>query len=407
MTDSSAPQLSRRLGLVLLSLYGIGTTVGAGIFVLIGEIAGTAGAAAPMAFLLAGVLVAFAAMSFAEMAGRFPVSAGEAVYVREGLGLVWLATLVGLLVALSGIVSSATIVRGFAGYGQTLGDAPAWLLISGGVVVLTGLAAIGIRESVALASIVSVLEVGVLLVVLLGGFDDADWHKFDSGLVIPASGIGPVGLFAGAVLAFYAFIGFEDMVNVAEEVRDVERTMPRAILITLVVTTLLYVGVALVAVLAMPVGELARSKAPVSDLFTRTTGLDGRVISVIASIAVLNGALVQIIMVARVFYGLSRQGWLPAVLGRVSGRTHTPVIATAIAGALVLVLALSFPLGTLARITSLIVLIVFALVSLSLFRLKGRGNPATGFRVPRFVPALGFVICAGVVVFEIARLIVH
>ena len=402
MTDGS-PQLSRRLGLVLLSLYGIGTTVGAGIFVLIGEIAGTVGPAAPMAFLLAGLLVAFAAMSFAEMASRFPVSAGEAVYVREGLGLVWLATLIGLMVALSGIVSSATIVRAFAGYGQTLGDLPAFVLIGGGVVLLTGLACAGIRESVMLASLVSVLEVAVLLVVVGGGLDDADWSRLGPDLIVPPAEFGLIGLFSGAVLAFYAFIGFEDMVNVAEEVCDVERTMPRAILITLVVTTLIYVGVALIAVLAMPVAELADSKAPVSDLFERTVGLDGRIISVIASVAVLNGALVQIIMVARVFYGLSRQGWLPAFLGAVSPRTHTPIVATVLAGALVLALSLSFPLGTLARITSLIVLIVFALVSLSLWRLKLRGAAHEGFQVPLAIPVLGTIVSFGVVGIELVR----
>jgi len=402
MADQS-PQLSRRLGLVLLSLYGIGTTVGAGIFVLIGEIAGTAGSAAPMAFLLSGLLVACAAASFAEMAARFPVSAGEAVYVRQGLGLVWLATLVGLMVALSGIVSSATIVRGFAGYGQTLGDLPAFVLIGGGVVVLTTLASVGIRESVALASLVSVLEVGVLLVVLGAGTGAADWTKLDHSVVVPASEFGLIGLFSGAVLAFYAFIGFEDMVNVAEEVRDVERTMPRAILITLCVTTLLYVGVALIAVLAMPLDDLAASQAPVSDLFERTVGLDGRIISVIASVAVLNGALVQIIMVSRVFYGLARQGWMPGFLGAVSPRTHTPVVATVIAGALVLVLALTLPLGTLARITSVIVLIVFALVSVSLWRLKLRGAAHEGFQVPLAIPVLGTIVSFGVVGVELVR----
>jgi amino acid transporter len=213
-------------------------------------------------------------------------------------------------------------------------------------------------------------------------------------LIPPADATAWHAVLLGAFLAFYAFIGFEDMVNVAEEAKDPVRDMPRAILLATVAATLLYVLVAFIAVLSLPPAELAASEAPLALLYARATGDPAVLISLIGIFAVVNGALIQIIMAARVLYGMSREGWIPAALGRVHRRTRTPLIATAAVAASVLVLALTIPLVELARATSFVILLVFVLVNLSLLRLKLRkvAPPPSAWRCPIWVPAAGAVV---------------
>lgn len=397
------PILKRSLSLPLLTLYGVGTTVGAGIYVLIGKVVGEAGVYAPLSFLLAAALAGLSALSFAEMSARFPMSAGEAVYVREGLGWRPLALLVGLLVVAAGLVSCATLAHGFVGYMATFVDLPDAVLLLALVGALGLIAGIGITESVALAAVLTLLEVGGLMAIIGGA-------AIGTGAATPEpawTGSAPLvwtGVLSGAVLAFYAFIGFEDMVNVAEEVRDVRRTLPRAIILTLAVTSAFYVLISLIAVATVPAGLLADSEAPLALLFERTTGLAGTPISVIAILAVLNGMLIQIIMAARVLYGMGSRGWLPAALARVNPRTRTPLRSTALATVVVLALALAFPIVTLAKATSAVALTVFTLVNLSLHRLKSV-TPAAhdGFTAPRWLPLLGALASAALLAFELSH----
>lgn len=390
-------QLLRRLTLPYLVLYGLGTIVGAGIYVLVGKVAGRAGMFAPVAFGLAAVLAASAAAAYAEMSSRFPKTAAEAVYVREGLGLVPLAILAGCCVLTTGMVSSAALSVGFAGYFRGLVALPETALVVGVVALLVGVAIWGIKESALAAAIITCVEVGGLVLVIWAGAGElqhlpARWPEMIPSMDATAW----AGILGGIFLAFFAFIGFEDMVNVAEEVQDASRTMPRAIAITLVTAIVLYMAVAVVAVLAVPLDELAASEAPLVLVFERGTGMPGTPLTVIGSFAVINGALIQIIMASRVVFGMSRQGWLPAWLGRVHGRTGTPVIATLLVGSVILVLALIADVETLAQFTTLFTLSAFALVNAALWNLK-RGNPpppASGFSLPRWVPGLGALVSA-------------
>jgi len=203
------------------------------------------------------------------------------------------------------------------------------------------------------------------------------------------------GILLGGILAFYAYIGFEDMVNVAEEVEDPVRNLPLAIIAALVISTLLYMAVALIAVAGGSLGELGRSEAPLAMIYQRATGSPPVVISLIAMAAVVNGALIQIIMASRVSYGLARQGWIPAILGRVNARTRTPIAATLAVAALVLLMALIMPVEMLARATSLLLLVVFALINLALLRIKRRSESGyAGFSAPRWIPLCGFLASA-------------
>jgi len=391
------------LGLPLLTLYGLGTVLGAGIYVLIGEVAGRTGGYAPFSFLIAAALSALTAFSFAELGGRFPKSAGEAVYVLEGFGRRELSLIVGVLVAGAGIISSAAIAQGFAGYLHTfiqVPDAAVEILL---LLALTGLAIWGIAESVTVAAILTLIEAGALVTVIAFGLPDA--IVADAPLALPTSGsITGLAILSGAVIAFYAFIGFEDMANVAEEVVDAPRTIGRAIAAVVVCSTLIYVGVAFVAVRTVTPSELAASGAPLTLLFDRLTNMPPQVMSLIAMLAVVNGALIQIIMAARVLYGLSQQGLMPKVLGQVNPVTHTPLKGTLLVGLLVLVATLLLPLVTLAEITSSMILVVFTLVNLALIAVKRRGPPPEeAWEVPLAVPVLGALSAGTFAVFAIAE----
>jgi amino acid transporter len=397
--DPPVQALRRSLSLPLVVLYGLGTTVGAGIYALMGEVAGTAGVHAPLSFLIAGVIAGLSGLTFAELSARFPKSAGEAVYVREGLGLRGAPLVVGLMVVLAGSVSAATIANGFVGYLAELLELPQAISVISLIVLLVGIAVWGIGESVRLAGIITLIEVAGLLVVAWAGRDaipgGATWL-----VEMPVSW---GGVFGGSLLAFYAFLGFEDMVNVAEEVKDAPRTLPRAIAWTLGVTVLLYVLMATVSIGVLPPAVLAESQAPLVHVWEASTGRSGALIAWISIIAMINGALIQIIMASRVLYGLSSQGWLPARLGRVSVRTQTPVFSTVLVGSVVAVLALIFPLGPLARATSTITLVIFALVNAALWRLKREPTPDGVPRVPRFIPVLGMLSAIGLLAVEWLR----
>jgi amino acid transporter len=385
--------LRRTLSLPLIMFYGLGNILGAGIYVLIGQVVAHAGGFAPLSFLLASLLACLTAFSYAELSARYPQSAGEAVYVQEGLGLPALSVMVGLLIVLAGVVSAATILRGFTGYLQVflpVPEAPSILLL---VLLLGGLAAWGIAESVRVAALITVVEIAGLLLVLYVAAPavlaaEAAWPDFAPLM----NGGAWYGIFLGGFLAFYAFIGFEDMVNVAEEVRRPEHNLPRAIVLALLVATLLYLLVALAAVIAVPADRLAASDAPLAWLYQYLTGREPVAITLISMFAVINGALIQIIMSSRVCYGMARRRWLPAVFGRINAGTRTPLFATLVVSMAVLVMALWLPIGTLAKSTSYFLLLVFALVNLSLWRLK-RSSPAPSgiIHVPLWVPAAGCV----------------
>jgi APA family basic amino acid/polyamine antiporter len=398
----AAPTLKRSIGLGLLTLYGLGTILGAGIYVLIGEVARVAGTATPSAFLMAGVLAAFTAFSYAELSARLPRSAGEAAYVREGFASPRFAQLVGWAVVATGMVSAATIARGFVGYLAVFVPLPPVPVIFVLVLLLGGLAFWGINESLRTAALITGLEIAGLVLVCWAargelGATGVTWAAF-----LPVtSGTTWAGVLAGAFVAFYAFIGFEDMVNVAEEVRRPERTLPAAILLALVISTTLYMLVAIVATLSVPLQRLAASDAPLAEVVA-AGGYSPTVIALISMLAVVNGALIQIIMASRVLYGMAAQGLVWSPLGRVHRRTRTPHLATLAATAAVLALALVFPLETLARITSFIALAIFAAVHGALLSLKRRAEPSP-FTVPAAVPQIGFLLCSAMLLYQMGQ----
>ncbi|OUS07584.1 amino acid permease [Rhodobacterales bacterium 52_120_T64] len=389
--------LSRVISLPLLVLYGLGVTIGAGIYVLVGQTAAQAGMYAPMSFIVAAIVMAFSAGTFAELSVRFPQSAGEAIYVKEGLRSEGLSLLTGGIVLMSATVAAATITLGGTGYVLELLGFQREIVIVSIVLLMGGVAAWGVKQSVIFAAVFTVLEILGLLVIIVAGF----WTQPDLMARLPEV-IPPIGdtaaltaIFTTSLIAFFAFIGFDDVVNLVEETKNPARTMPLAILIVLVVATVLYFMVTAVAVLTVPLENLATSQAPIGLLFERLTGSSPLMITLIAIVATLNGIVIQIVMAARVLYGLGKKGSIPKVFASIHPKTRTPVVSTVLVTGVILGLALFFPIQALAEMTTQFILTVFTFVNLSLAVLKIRSVPAPegAYSVGIWVPIGGVVAC--------------
>jgi basic amino acid/polyamine antiporter, APA family len=390
--------LKRTLTLPMVVLYGLGVTIGAGIYVLVGEAAGRAGMSAPLSFIIAGLIMICPAASFAELAGRLPFAAGEARFVEEAFERRWLTLSIGLAVACVGIVSSAAIALGSAGYIVQLVGLPHSIIVISIILAMGFIAAWGIRESIVFAGLLTLIEIGGLMAIIFGaGLGEENLYSRLHEIELPKNWSGWSGVAGAALLAFFAFIGFEDIDSLAEETKDPQRTLAWGIFITLVVSMLLYGVVSAVAVLAIPPSELAGMEAPLATVFARTTKFSPLIITLIAIVATLNGVVVQLIMTSRVLYGLANRNYLPRQLASVNRITRTPLLATSVGIAITLTLALAFPIGELAEWTSRLTLGIFVIVCAALVRIKRRGSPAPAgtFIIPLWVPITGAILCLG------------
>ncbi|MEO1492666.1 MAG: amino acid permease [Pseudomonadota bacterium] len=396
--DPQAPGLRRAVTLPMLVLYGLGVTIGAGIYVLVGATAGKAGLFAPSAFVLSALVMAFSAASFAEFVGRVPRSAGEAAYVRTAYRQNWLATLTGALVIFGAIIATSAIALGCAGYIGTLVDLPQPVLVIGVIILMGALAAWGIQESVTVAAVLTLIEIAGLLVIIGAGFvnDPGMLGNIEASFPSFSDSTAMLAVLSASLIAFFAFIGFDSMVNLAEEVPNPRRAMPLAIVLSLVLVTILYFLLVFVALNSVEVEDLAGSSAPVGLLFERLTGMSPFAITLIAIMATANGIVIEIIMATRVVYGLSAPEQLDVPwFARVNARTRTPLNATIVITALVILFALLAPLDVLAEATSQIFLTVFILVNTGLIIVKLRGDaaPEGTFVVPLIIPVIGAATC--------------
>jgi APA family basic amino acid/polyamine antiporter len=390
-----SPRLVRSLTLTHAVLYGLGVTIGAGIYVLVGIAAGRSGMHAPLAFVLAAIAMAFSAASFAELGTRMPVSASEAAYVQAAFGRQWLSLSVGLLVVATAIISAATISVGSAGYIAVFLPVPAPWIISGVILSMGIVACLATVQSVTFAGIMTLIEAAGLVLIIVAGLG----HGTDVVTRLPEMwpSVGDssawIGVAGTALIAVFAFIGFEHLVNIAEELKEPTRILPRALFMTLGLTALLYALVVWIAVTAVPPQELARSSAPLALVFERLTGMPLMTMSAIAIVATLNGLIVHIIMIARVIYGLADKGSLPKALARLNSVTHTPLLATAIGVCAILVLALAVPLSGLADLTARFTLVIFGVVNIALIVIKSIDEtpPLGVFICPRWVPYAGLI----------------
>lgn len=395
-------ELKRTISLPLLVFYTIGNILGAGIYVLIGKISHYAGIYTPLSFIFAAIIVIFTAFSYMELSARFPKSAGGALYVHMGFKTQWLTNIVGAIIFASGIFSAATLLKGFYGYFSTFSTLSAPVIYITLITIMTTIAIIGINQSVKTAIFFTFAELFGLLLVIYGGFSyiepDMLYHSFD---ITEIDRHTFYMILIGAFLAFYAYIGFEDIVNLAEEIKDPQTTIPKAILIAITVTTLLYILISIISIAVLGVEKLSRSQAPLAEVYEATIGTDSSILRVIGMMAIINGVLIQILMVSRLLYGMAREKWLPEFLTYVHPTTHTPMISTLLSASIILVLVLFFPIETLAKSTSTFIFILFILINLSLIRIKLKDPSPDSIRVyPLWIPIAGTLLNVIMLLFQ-------
>lgn len=399
------PALARTMGLWALVIYGVGDMLGSGIYALIGKIAGTMGNAVWLAFATSLCAALMTGLSYASLGSRYPRAAGAAYISHRAFNQTFLSYLTGLAVMASGLTSMATQSRAFAGYfigllGVSAADAAALTVavVLAFIGVLTLINFWGMRESTWLNMVCTLVEIAGLVVVIAVGM--RYWGSVNY-LETPAAGDDTTGIslllmLQGGVLAFYAFIGFEDMINVAEEVKNPRRTFPLAVVLALAITTVIYIAVSVSAVSVLSYTDLAASSQPLVDVVkTAAPWFPAWLFSLIALFAIANTGLLNYIMGSRLVYGMARQGFVPAILGRVHPRRRTPHVAIVCLMAIVTVLAFTGNVRELASATSGLLLFVFIIINASLIVLKARpGEPPGEFEIPRWVPVGGIVVCA-------------
>jgi len=392
------PTLHRSIGPTQMALYGLGSMLGAGIYGLMGKAAGQVGNAVWLAFVVALVAALLTALSYASLGSRYPRAAGAAYVTQRAYGFPLLSFMVGLALVCSGLTSIATQSRVFAANLIELvgldGLPVAWLAL-GFLLIMAGIVFRGIRESMWVNVLCTIVEASGLILVVAVGF--SYWGSVDYFETPAAPGDDHVILIVmqGAVLAFFAFIGFEDMYNVAEEVRDPQRTIPLGLITAMVAAAILYIAVAITAVSVVPWQELGTVPGPITEVVARAAPIIPPILFTgITLFAVANTGLVNFVTASRLLYGMGRQGLLPAFFGRVHSDRRTPHIAILVLFLILVPLALAGTISELASATVLLLLSVFAVVNGSLFVLKGRKSEEPGkFEIPRFVPALGVIVC--------------
>ncbi|MFD5448177.1 APC family permease [Streptomyces sp. NPDC003470] len=394
--DVSGPALKRALTTPLLYFFILGDVLGAGVYVLVGQVASDTGGAVWVPLVVALLLALLTAASYAELATKYPRAGGASHYATLAFGP-FAGFIAGFCMLAAGIVSVAALARGFGGdYLSAFVTLPVGVVAVLFLALLALVNARGITESTRANVVATVIEVGGLVViVVLGGWlllrGDGDAGRLVQ-LGTPEKGAAAAVL-SGSVLAYYSFVGFETSVNVAEETRDPRRSYPRALFGALATAGAVYVLVGVAASAAVPTSRLAESSGPLLEVVKAAGGVPTRLFSAIALVAVANGALLTGIMSSRLAYGMARDGLLPAGLAKVLPGRRTPWAAIAVTTLLSMLLALTGSVATLASTLVLLLLVVFFMVNTAVLVLRRDPGGADHFRTPTVLPVLGAASC--------------
>jgi basic amino acid/polyamine antiporter, APA family len=405
------PELKRAIGPKLLLLFIIGDILGTGVYALTGQVAAEVGGAAWLPFLIAFGVATVTSFSYLELVTKYPQAAGAALYVDKAFGIHIVSFMVCFIVMSSGITSASAAARAFGSnfvVGFGLDDGPWTVLLIAALFMVLVLAVNlrGVAESVGLNVVLTLVELSGLLLVIMIGFwfiagGNADFSRvvaFDT----PEDKNVLLAVSTATSLAFFAMVGFEDSVNMAEETKDPSRIFPRMMLTGLGITAVIYVLISICAVAIVPVGELAGNDTPlVTVVETAAPGFPiADLIPFISLFAVGNSALINMMMASRLLYGMSKRGVLPAFLGRVLPGRRTPwasiVFTTVLALALIVYVSLDTEgsvVAVLGGTTSLLLLAVFAVVNVTVLKLRGDRVDHTHFRAGRVLPVIGAVSC--------------
>jgi len=360
-------ELKRRMGLFQLTMYGVGLILGAGIYVLIGEAVGFAGDSVWIAFALGSIVALFAGLSYAELSSLFPKAAAEYVFIKNAFKNNFFAFVIGWLTAITSIITAATVALGFGGYFAEFFKVPIIISAIGLLGILSLVNFIGIRESAWTNTIFTIIEAGGLILIIIIGFtvlnpEPVNYVESPSGFT---------GIVIAFVLIFFAFIGFEDMANVAEEVKNPRKTLPRAIILSVLISGILYILVSLAVVRVVNWEELATSSAPMAMVAERGLGSEAHlVLSSIALFAITNTVLITLVAGSRIFYGMAREKVFPSLLEKIHFKTKTPWVAVLV----ILITSIGFTfigdIVIVANITVFAIVITFASVNLAVIVLR-------------------------------------
>ena len=355
------------MGLFQLTMYGVGLILGAGIYVLIGEAAGFAGNSVWIAFALGSIVALFAGFSYAELSSIFPKAAAEYIFIKNAFKNNFFAFVIGWLTAITSIITAATVALGFGGYFAEFVNIPIIMSAIGLLLVLSIVNFVGIRESAWTNTIFTVIEAVGLILIIVIGFTFANPEPVN----YTESPSGFPGIAIAFVLIFFAFIGFEDMANVAEEVKKPKKTLPRAIILSVIISGILYILVSLAVVRVVNWEELATSAAPIALVAERGLGSEAHILlSAIALFAITNTVLITLVAGSRIFYGMAKERVFPPILEKIHFKTKTPWIAIIV----IMVTAMAFTLigdiVIVANITVFAIVITFAAVNLAVIVLR-------------------------------------
>jgi basic amino acid/polyamine antiporter, APA family len=380
----------------MLLFFIVGDILGGGIYALVGEVGGETGGAIWAGFALALVMAAFTAGSYAELVSKYPRAGGAGLYVHRAFGRPLLTFLVAFAVVVSGITSASALARGFGG--DYLSEFVSVPVVVTALALLALIAAInlrGIEESVKLNVGFTLVEIGgLLLIVLIAAVALAQGDAEPGRALEFKEGSSVLGVtLAGAALAFYALIGFEDSVNVAEETREPNRTYPKALFGGLAIAGALYMLVTVGASMVVPTSDLTESSGPLLEV-VRGGPLDvpEKLFAAIGLLALSNGALINMIMASRLLYGMAEERVVPRPFARVLPGRRTPWFAIAFTSAIAAVLVATGDLGSLADTTVALLVVVFAVVNVSVLVLRRDGVDHEHFRVWSFVPVIGVLV---------------
>ncbi|WP_241563264.1 APC family permease [Streptomyces sp. E1N211] len=388
--------LKRALTTPLLYFFILGDVLGAGVYVLVGQVAADAGGAVWVPLVVALLLALLTAASYAELATKYPRAGGASHYATRAFGP-FAGFVAGFCMLAAGIVSVAALARGFSGdYLSAFVTLPVALVTVVFLALLALVNARGIKESTRANVVATVVEVGGLaIVVVLGAWlllrGDGELGRLTD-LGTPEKGAAAAVL-SGSVLAYYSFVGFETSVNVAEETRNPRRSYPRALFGALATAGAVYVLVGLAASAAVPTAQLAGSSGPLLEVVKEAGGVPPKLFSAVALVAVANGALLTGIMSSRLAYGMAKDGLLPGVLTKVLPGRRTPWAAIAVTTGLAMLLALTGSVATLASTLVLLLLVVFLMVNTAVLVLRRDPGEGDHFRTPVVLPVLGIASC--------------
>lgn len=394
MTEEK-PTLRRSLGLLETTLGGVGIILGAGIYALVGEVAAKSGDAMWISFVMAGLMAAVVGLSYAELASTFPKAGADYEYTRRAFGG-RAAFVVGWLIVIGNVVAASAVALAFGGYFGSLFDADVTLVAIAALIIATLVAFYGIRETLWTSIVLTLVEVGGLILIIVIGvphFGDVDLLEANSGAT---------GIFAGGALVMFAFIGFEQVATLAEETREPSRVVPRAMLLAIAISCTLYLLVAIASISVLGWEALSATDAPLAEVAKEALGGSAfDVIAVIALFSTANTILLMLVAASRMMYGMASTEALPRFLAWVHPGVRTPARAIVICLIISVGFALSGDLGLVAGATNFAIFIGFGAVNASLIVLRYT-DPDTPrpFRVPLNIgrlPLLPLVALASVV----------